>query len=205
LKWLIPISLQAKLLRVFEDRRIKRVGSNKEIEIDVQVLSSTNRNIIEAIGNGFLREDLYHRIASTEIELPPLRERKEDFKSLVSHFQNLYSRLFNKEASNFPDDVWEHIYNQNWEGNIREFSNFIKNYILFGTITKSNNLANTTPVLANDNSFQFKDNNFQELEKVKYWMIDRVLKQFAGNKTLAAKHLGVSYQGLAYLLKNNNT
>ncbi len=201
----IPLLLQAKLLRVIEERKIKRVGSTKEIEIDVQILSSTNRNIHEAIKKGFLREDLYHRIASTIIDLPPLRERKEDFVSLVNHFQNLYCKLFNKEILSLPDNVWEHINSSNWDGNIREFSNFIKNYILFGTITNGNGHRKPIPISNNENMYLFKNKNFQELEEAKYWLINKALKQFDGNKTLAAKHLGVSYQGLAYLLKNINS
>ncbi len=198
----IPLLLQAKLLRVIEEGRIKRVGSTKEISIDVQILSSTNRNVHDAIKKGFLREDLYHRIASTIIDLPPLRERKEDFVSLVNHFQNLYCKLFNKDILSFPDEVWEHINSSNWEGNIREFSNFVKNYILFGTITKGNSYKKPISICNTEDMYLFKNKNFQELEEAKYWLINKALKQFEGNKTLAAKHLGVSYQGLAYLLKN---
>ncbi len=198
----IPLLLQAKLLRVIEEGKIKRVGSTKEINIDVQILSSTNRNVYDAIKKGFLREDLYHRIASTIVEIPPLRERKEDFVSLVNHFQNLYSKLFNKKIVDLPDEVWQHIYNNNWDGNIREFSNFIKNYILFGTITNGSNCKKHVSIRDNENMYLFKNKNFQELEEAKYWLINKALKQFEGNKTLAAKHLGVSYQGLAYLLKN---
>ena len=200
----IPLLLQAKLLRVIEEGKIKRVGSTKEINIDVQILSSTNRNIHDAIKKGFLREDLYHRIASTIIELPPLRERKEDFVSLVNHFQNLYCKLFDKDILSFPDEVWQHINSSNWEGNIREFSNFVKNYILFGTITKGNNYKKPISICNTEDMYLFKNKNFQELEEAKYWLINKALKQFEGNKTLAAKHLGVSYQGLAYLLKNIN-
>jgi len=200
----IPILLQAKLLRVLEERKIKRVGSTKEIEIDVQILSSTNRNVYEAISKGFLREDLYHRIASTVIELPPLRERREDLSSLANHFYNLYSRLFDKEKTQLSDEVWECIKNNQWEGNIREFSNFIKNYVLFGTVTKINNYHSINPNKNEDNTYLFINHNFHELEEVKYWLIDKALKKFNGNKTLAAKHLGLSYQGLVYLLKKTD-
>jgi DNA-binding NtrC family response regulator len=208
----IPVSLQAKLLRVIEDKKIKRVGSTKEIEIDVHILSSTNRNISEAIKDGFLREDLYHRIASTEIVLPPLRERIEDLESLTEHFANQYSRLFNKERKEIPNDIKKYIASQKWEGNIREFSNFIKNYVMFGTITRYNNptVKLTSKInepskidsTTNENSFEFRNGSFSELEDAKQWLIKKALNKFGGNKTLAAKHLGVSYQGLAYLLNN---
>lgn len=210
----IPISLQAKLLRVLEDKKIKRVGSTKEIEIDVQILSSTNRTISEAIGEGFLRNDLYHRIAQTEIVLPPLRERMEDIDLLCSHFYTLYCRMFNKENNGIPDEITDYIKCQSWEGNIRQFSNFMKNYCIFGTITrydvpqtKLTNRVDQTPRIDSkkqENSFVFENGNFDELENAKQWLIDRALNKFNSNKTLAAKHLGVSYQGLAYLLKNNN-
>lgn len=200
----IPILLQAKLLRVLEERKIKRVGSTKEIEIDVQILSSTNRNVYEAINKGFLREDLYHRIASTVIELPPLRERIEDLPALANHFYSLYSRLFNKEIEQLPDEILDSIKNDVWEGNIREFSNFIKNYVLFGSVTKTNNYQSIQPNKNEDNTFVFMNHNFQELEEVKYWLINKALKKFDGNKTQAAQHLGISYQGLVYLLKKPN-
>jgi len=198
----IPIQLQAKLLRVLEERKIKRVGSTKEIEIDVQILSSTNRNIHEAINKGFLRQDLFHRIGSTIIDLPPLRERREDLHLLANHFQNLYCRMFDKNIVSFSNEIWNYIENHNWEGNIREFSNFIKNYCIFGTITQSKNYQ-ISP-LKNDlaNSFLFNYGSLDELEDAKYWLINKALKTYDGNKTLAAKHLGISYQGLAYLLKN---
>lgn len=198
----IPILLQAKLLRVIEEGIIKRVGSTKEIKIDVHVLSSTNRNVHEAIKKGFLREDLYHRIGSTVIELPPLRERRDDLHFLSDHFQNLYCGIFGKEKLPFSDEVWEYIDNNEWDGNIREFSNFIKNYIIFGTITKSNSYKKSPFISKAKNTFVFSKCNFEELEEAKFWLINKTLKMYDGNKTLAAKHLGISYQGLAYLLKN---
>ncbi|MCF6269019.1 MAG: sigma-54 dependent transcriptional regulator [Melioribacteraceae bacterium] len=210
----IPISLQAKLLRVLEDKKIKRVGSTKEIEIDVQILCSSNRDTSEAISEGFLREDLYHRIAQTEIVLPPLRERMDDLDLLSTHFYSLYCRMFDKENKGIPEEITEYIKNQSWEGNIRQFSNFMKNYSIFGTITRynvpqtkpTNRVAEAPKVdtKIEGNSFEFENGSFNELEIAKQWLIEKALNKFNGNKTLAAKHLGVSYQGLAYLLKNNN-
>jgi DNA-binding NtrC family response regulator len=198
----IPILLQAKLLRVIEEGIIKRVGSTKEIRIDVHILSSTNRNIHKAIKKGFLREDLYHRIGSTVIELPPLRDRRDDLHFLTNHFQNLYCGIFGKEKLPFPDEVLEYINNSPWDGNIREFSNFIKNYIIFGTITKNESYTKSPLRSDAENTFVFRKCNFEELEEAKFWLIEKTLKKYDGNKTLTAKHLGISYQGLAYLLKN---
>ncbi len=198
----IPIHLQATLLRVIQEGKIKRVGGTKEIEIDVQVLSATNRNVHEAVRDGSLRQDLFHRIASIVINLPPLRERKEDLEALAKHFQNMYAKLFAKEITPLSDETMEYIYNNEWSGNIREFASFIKNYTLFGTIVKAKSYQKKVSVNKNMNMFHFTNCTFQELEEAKYWLIDKVMKKFDGNKTLAAKHLGVSYQGLAYLLKN---
>ena len=116
----------------------------------------------------------------------------------------MYSRLFDKEKTQLSDEVWECIKNNQWEGNIREFSNFIKNYVLFGTVTKINNYHSINPNKNEDNTYLFINHNFHELEEVKYWLIDKALKKFNGNKTLAAKHLGLSYQGLVYLLKKTD-
>jgi len=210
----IPISLQAKLLRVIEDKKIKRVGSTKEIEIDVQILSSTNRIISEAINEGYLREDLYHRIAQTEILLPPLRERMEDLDSLSTHFYDMYCRMFNKENNGITDEISNYLKSQAWEGNIRQFSNFMKNYCIFGTITRykephskilrrMEEISIVNPSI-DENSYAFSKGSLNELDQAKKWLIDRALDKYNGNRTLAAKHLGVSYQGLAYLLKSSN-
>jgi len=220
----IPISLQAKLLRVIQERKIKRVGSTKEIDIDVQILSSTNRNIVDAVRNGILREDLYHRIASIEIELPPLRKRLEDLEMLAEHFINVYCRMFNNELKEITDEIRHYIRKQRWEGNIRQFSNFIKNYCIFGSISRDEfqesdiiekqvpqfNFNNevkgrdNSPTLVSEtgNYFKFENGNLEELEEAKKWLINQALKKYNGNKTQAAKHLGVSYQGLAYLIKS---
>lgn len=200
----IPLLLQAKLLRVVQEGIIKRVGSTREIKIDVQILSSTNRDLHEAINKGFLRLDLYHRIAATIINLPPLRERREDLELLAEHFQNVCAKSFNKEITPLSSEAMEYIRNNEWEGNIREFSSFIKNYILFGTITKTKVHQDTHHLNRSENMFHFPNCTFKELEEAKSWLITKVMKKFNGSRTLTAKHLGVSYQGLAYLLKNIN-
>jgi DNA-binding NtrC family response regulator len=193
----MPIMLQSKLLRAIQEKKIMRVGETKETDVDVQIISSTNRNVHEAINKGFLREDLYYRIATTIIELPPLRERKEDLYDLVNYFLDLYQ----KEKKELPQEIWEHINNRDWFGNIRELANFIKNYVVFGTITHEHYLKHPE-YKEEENKYFFKTGSLKELEDAKYWLINKALKKFDGNKTLAAKELGLTYQGLKYLLEN---
>ena len=122
--------------------------------------------------------------------------------------------MFNKESNGIPEEISDYIKCQIWDGNIRQFSNFIKNYCIFGTITRykqpQSKLTNRMDEISiidpitQENSFEFEKGSFDELEEAKQWLIEKALNKFDGNKTLAAKHLGISYQGLAYLLKNTS-
>jgi DNA-binding NtrC family response regulator len=222
----IPIGLQAKLLRVVESQTIRRVGGSQTRSIDVQILCSTNRTIGEAIEQGFLRLDLYHRLATVEIVLPPLRERMEDFPALVEHFIRLYERQLGLKAAPLPNDVQKFLMEQRWEGNIRQLSNVIKRWCLFGDDAnvqdvslwlqspQSSRSAERQPTERLQDAqlreqqpsgviFQalFANGTFEELERAKYQLIEMVLHKYHGNKSQAARHLGISYPGLLKMLK----
>lgn len=137
----IPLTLQAKLLRVVESQVVRRVGGAEARPIDVQILCSTNRNIAEAIEGGFLRLDLYHRLAAVEIVLPPLRERTEDFEALTAHFIALYEQQLGLQAVPIPPTIMNFLKEQPWEGNIRQLSNIMKRWCLFGEHSDGNDVA----------------------------------------------------------------
>ncbi|WP_253199366.1 sigma-54 interaction domain-containing protein [Clostridium tagluense] len=127
----MPLYLQAKLLRVLQERSITRIGSNKTIDIDVRVIAATNKDLVKAIKENKFREDLYYRLNVIPLEIPPLRERKEDIKLLIETFIEKYCSLFNK---NFLDiklggDIWQIFYNYEWPGNVRELENTVE-YII---------------------------------------------------------------------------
>ena len=127
----MPLYLQTKLLRVLQERTITRVGSNKLIEIDVRVIAATNKDLVKAIKENEFREDLYYRLNVIPLEIPPLRERKEDIKLLIETFIEKYCNLFSKNFSDIKlgEDIWQIFYNYEWPGNVRELENTVE-YII---------------------------------------------------------------------------
>ena len=119
----MPLYLQAKLLRVLQERKIVRIGSNQLIPIDVRVLAATNKDLREMIREKKFREDLYYRLNVIPLEIAPLRERREDIEELTLHFARRYAQLFKKDFWKITDDVMERLKNYEWKGNVRELEN----------------------------------------------------------------------------------
>ncbi len=117
----MPLEMQAKLLRVLQERRVQRLGSTKEIPLNVRIIASTNRDIQEDIERGLFRQDLFFRLRVINIELPPLRERPEDIPVLLEHFLSLYSARMGKALRGATPRVLEAITAYHWPGNVREF------------------------------------------------------------------------------------
>ena len=137
----MPLELQPKLLRVLQERVYYRVGSDKPQEADFRLISSTNRNPFDAIQDGNLREDLYYRINTIEIKIPPLRERMEDVPMLAEHFLQMYAEKYNRKDAEFSGEAYEQMLNYNWRGNVRELQHVIERAVLLsksGKITKLN-------------------------------------------------------------------
>ena len=136
----MPVSLQPKLLRVLQERIYYRVGSDKPQEVDFRLISSTNRSPFEAIQEGNLREDLYYRINTIEIKIPPLRERMEDVPMLAEHFLEIYADKYKRETSEFSGKAYEQMLNYSWRGNVRELQHVIERAILLSKDGKINEL-----------------------------------------------------------------
>ena len=119
----MPLYLQAKLLRVLQERKIVRIGSNQLIPIDVRVLAATNKDLREMIREKKFREDLYYRLNVIPLEIAPLRERREDIEELTLHFARRYAQLFKKDFWKITDDVMECLKSYEWKGNVRELEN----------------------------------------------------------------------------------
>ncbi len=137
----MPIELQPKLLRVLQERVYYRVGSEKPQEVDFRLISSTNRNPFEAIKEAALREDLYYRINTIEIKIPPLRERMEDVPMLAEHFLQIYAEKYKRSACEFSRQAFDQMLNYNWRGNVRELQHNIERSVLLsknGKITELN-------------------------------------------------------------------
>ena len=137
----MPIDLQPKLLRVLQERIYYSVGSDKPQEADFRLISSTNQNPFEAIQDGALREDLYYRINTIEIKIPPLRDRIEDVPMLAEHFLRIYAEKYNRTDASFSGEAFEQMLSYNWRGNVRELQHVIERAVLLskkGKITKLN-------------------------------------------------------------------
>jgi two-component system response regulator HydG len=124
---------QVKLLRVIQERRIKRIGATKDIAIDVRIIAATNENLTNAVREGKFREDLYHRVNEFKIELSPLRERKEDILTFADYFLEKANESLNKEVKGFSPQVIDQFYTYYWYGNLRELNNVIKRAVLLTT------------------------------------------------------------------------
>jgi DNA-binding NtrC family response regulator len=126
----MPIDLQPKLLRVLQEKIYYRVGSDKPQEVDFRLISATNRNPFDSIHDGTLREDLYYRINTIEIKIPPLRERMEDVPMLAEHFLEMYSQKYNKSVKGFSHSAFSQMLSYNWRGNVRELQHAIERAVL---------------------------------------------------------------------------
>ena len=126
----MSLDTQAKLLRVLEEEEFERLGSRRPIKVDVRVISSTNKNLQEEIKKGNFREDLYYRIAAMPIQVPPLRERKDDIRPLVEHFLRLFRQENNRPAREFTDGAIRVLMSYDWPGNVRELKNLVERLVI---------------------------------------------------------------------------
>ena len=128
----MPPSLQAKLLHVLQDQRFSRLGSRSVVQVDVRILAATNINIPEALANKRLREDLYYRLNAFTLQIPPLRERREEIPILLKHFMTRLSEQYARPPLPFSPEMLLACANYPWPGNLRELGNFIKRYLVLG-------------------------------------------------------------------------
>ncbi|MCF6182677.1 sigma-54 dependent transcriptional regulator [Lutibacter sp.] len=187
----VPLELQVKLLRVLEEREIEKVGSSKSIPIDVRLIASTKRDLLELVKEGKFREDLYYRLKVFPIDLPPLRERRNDIEHLIYY----YIDKFKNDKITIEKEVLKYLINYNWPGNIRELKNLIERLVLLATngiISKDLlPLTITQPSIKN----AFSNNLGQPLDKtvanLEISLISNALNVTNNNKTKAAKLLGL--------------
>ncbi|MDI6632061.1 MAG: sigma 54-interacting transcriptional regulator, partial [Thermoanaerobacteraceae bacterium] len=126
----LSVEIQAKLLRVLQEKAFERVGGTNTIRVDVRIIAATNRNLEKRVKTGLFREDLYYRLNVVEIWLPPLRERKSDIPLLVDYFVGICDRNFNKRVTGLARPVLDVFYTYDWPGNIRELRNVCERAVL---------------------------------------------------------------------------
>jgi len=213
----LPLQLQPKLLRVLETKRLRRVGGVEEIEVDVRVIAATNRNIKEMISKGEFREDLFFRLAVIHIEIPPLRERKEDIPILVNHFlKQLSDSCPEMRIPRLSPEAMEKLMNYSWPGNVRELRNVIERavYLSEGDIITPKDLHFPSTLLPDslcmkreveyDQSIYnlpFKKAKQIVMEQFEYNYLKALIERNQGNITHSAKEAGLTRFHLRELLK----
>ena len=184
--------LQLKLLRVLQESEIRRVGDDRPIKIDVRLITATNRHLQTLMAEGTLREDFYYRIHVFEITLPPLRERRADIPLLVNHFMKDNAKIFNREVTEVAQDALQRLQEYRWPGNVRE----LKNAIEHAFVTVADNcitLWDLPPEVQRPSSKGGSQSiTSSSLDPIEETRIREALEQAHGNKTEAAKLLGIS-------------
>lgn len=212
----MALSTQAKILRILQEGKYERIGSNETIKVNVRVLASTNRKLEEMIKQGTFREDLYYRLKIMMITLPPLRDRKEDIRELTEYFFHYFSRQLDTQVSYIDPQLYEKLMAYQWPGNVRELSNTIKRGLILckGEVlterdvifdieddaTEFSNEKELETVLMKRLDPLFEDirrfwgtslhNNL--LEKIERFLIQKALVETKGNQVQAARLLGIS-------------
>jgi len=191
-------TLQAKLLRVIEEKEVRPLGDTNACPIDVRFISTTNRDIQSFIQEGRFREDLFYRLRVIDIELPPLRERREDIPLLVQHFVHRYSRDLKRTVSGISEDALKSLLNYSWPGNVRELENVIQRAITLGQheLIVPEDLPAAVIRKTDEKLFEKALGEKLTLDQLEKEYIKRVLIEEGGNKSRAAEILGLDRKTL---------
>lgn len=209
----LPLALQAKLLRVLEERTLRRVGGATTFPVDVRFMAATNRNLKEAVARGEFREDLHFRLNVVTLIVPPLRERREDIVPLAERFIEQFAIALRQPARRLSASAQAMLTNYDFPGNIRELRNLIERAVLFcrqdtletshfpseiqGELTSAASLSSTAQAIPSPTpdplqihlTFRLGEVSLADLE---HRIIAKALQRAGGNKTLAAKYLGIT-------------
>jgi transcriptional regulator with PAS, ATPase and Fis domain len=207
--------LQAKLLKAIEDRRLRRVGGEHEIEVDVQVLAASNQELSAQVAEGSFRSDLYHRLSVFVLDVPPLRSRMEDLEDLVPLFVDEFNLVAGKRVREIPDQAWNAMRGYRWPGNVRELRNAVERCVLLadgdrfpvewlqlGQPSRSEGLAT---IRSGDSSLlQLPVDGSLSLDDMEKLIIEQVLDRSHSNVSAAARILGTTRQTLRYRIEKHH-
>jgi len=193
----MPAELQPKLLRVLQERSYRKIGSEKIYPVDFRLVTSTNRLPADAIRDGALRDDLFYRISTITLHVPPLRERQEDVQLLAEHFLALYAKKYERPIAGLSSTAYQRLFAHSWPGNVRELQNMMERAVLLskGTRIEPSDLSLDSQAsfaerrAAANVSWDVPSNmTLEEMERV---LIESTLKRTGGNKQAAANLLGI--------------
>lgn len=201
----LSLALQVKLLRVLQEKEFERVGGTEVIKTDVRILAATNKNLDKKVVEGLFREDLLYRLKVIPIEIPPLRERKEDIPLLIEFFIEKYASELNKDKVSIEKDALDMLYDYEYPGNIRELQNIIERMVLLavdGHITMDQVPKEVIKgAFSNKNELFILPQQGISLEEVEKSFVKQALEMAKGNQTHAAKLLGISRHALIYRME----
>jgi len=201
--------LQAKLLHVLQDGTLSRLGGRKTMRVDARIIAATNINIEEAVANGKFREDLYFRLNVIRVDLPPLRERREDIPALCSYFMTKFRARYKPDAQEIPPELMDAFVGYDWPGNIRQLENCIKRFLLLPDYHALLADLRSTDVSVQHPKF---DNPVEQTvsllavgavaaERAEQELVRRVLEETRGNRKMAARKMNICYKALLNKLK----
>ena len=194
----IPLHLQAKLLRVLQNRNITRVGDTKEIPVDIRLICATNRDIPQMVKDGDFREDLFYRINTLHVELPPLRERQDEILPLAEHFVKMYAEKYHREVDSISSQAQKVLLSHRWSGNVRELQNCIEKAVI---------LSDGAELMPDDIQLQIVEpqtpvsQDLETLDEAEERAIRSAMTKHEGNLSLVAKALNISRPTLYAKLK----
>ena len=195
----IPLSMQVKLLRVIQERELQRVGGDHTLKVDVRILAATNKDLALEVEEGRFRQDLYYRLNVVSLQLPPLRERHEDIPLLAMHFMKIFAERNGKMVKGFTPAAMDRLVKHAWPGNVRELENAVERAVvlLVGEYISERELPPTiaeaeeeSPRLAR---LDFANMTLEEIERL---AVQDTLEQVGGNKSEAARRLGINRKTL---------
>lgn len=207
----MPLSLQVKILRVLQDRRITRLGGTDPMPINARIIAATNRDVEQMVRNGTFREDLFYRLNVVRIEIPPLRERREDIPLLAAGILKRFNRQMGNKVTGISSDALAMLCNHDFFGNVRELENILERAVIF---TNSSEIHREDLDLRGSVSLHVPDREKEEsraddvegksLKDIEMDAIIRSLHRWEGNRTRAAKELGISRRTLINKIAENN-
>ena len=194
----LPLLVQSKLTRVIQEKFIERIGSNRKIPIDIQVISSSRTDLTQRVRTGSFRDDLYYRLSVVPISIPPLRDRKEDIPLLSNHFIRAFSFRYGTSLLELHPSTVEYLQNYHWPGNVRELENIIERLCInnsgHGPVFPDDVLLDTGVTVRD--VIETGANQMVSLEEMEKMYIQLVLRITKGNKSTAAHILGINRKTL---------
>src|SRR5215470_3329059 len=203
--------LQAKLLHVLQDSEYMRLGGKRTVRVDARVLASTNINLEENVANGKFREDLYFRLNVIRVDIPPLRDRREDIPVLCNYFLSRYRDRYKSTVDEISPVLMDSFLRYDWPGNVRQLENAVKRYLILPDMnmnlselkeqSQSGTAAVATPIKPKEDSMSLKDVGTRAAESAEKELVLRVLEETSWNRKQAARRLNICYKALLNKLK----